>query len=66
MILLNFSIYYSRKNTKTSYKSKKIENSAPRLTDKIELIEGRNSLSDIQHYFEYIIKKHETLTNIRS
>ena len=26
--------------------------------DKIELHEGSYSISDIQHYFEYILKKH--------
>ena len=31
--------------------------------DKCELLDGSNSVSDIQDYFKYIIKKHETLTD---
>ena len=31
--------------------------------DKSELLDGSNSVSDIQDYFKYVIKKHETLTD---
>ena len=31
--------------------------------DKCELLDGSNSVSDIQDYFKYIIKKNETLTD---
>ena len=33
---------------------------APTCNDKFGLPEGSYSVSDIQDYFEYIIKKHET------
>ena len=32
--------------------------------DKFELLEGSNSMSKIQDYFEFIIKKHEIVTAI--
>ena len=32
--------------------------------DEFELPDGSYSVSDIQDYIEYIIKKHETLTRI--
>ena len=31
-----------------------------------DLPDGPNSISYIQHYFEFIIKKHETLTEFTS
>ena len=32
------------------------------MNDKFDLLDGSYSISDIQDYFEFIIKKHETLT----
>ena len=41
--------------------------SAPTWNDKFELPDGLYSTSDIEDYFEYIIKKHNvSLTNISS
>ena len=37
--------------------------SAPTWNAEFELPDGSYSVSDIQDYFEYIIKKHETLTD---
>ena len=37
---------------------------APTWNDKFELPNGSYSVSVIQHYIEYIIRKHETLTII--
>ena len=48
-------------NLKTSYKY--VAFSAPSWNDKFELPDGSYSVSDFQDYFEFIIKKHETLTN---
>ena len=49
---------------KSSYKNNKFEISAPTWYDgSDELPDGSYSVSDIQYYFEYIIKKHETLAN---
>ena len=36
---------------------------APTWNDTFELPDGSNSVSDIQGLFEYIIKKHETVTD---
>ena len=35
----------------------------PTWNEKLELPDGSYSVSDIQDYFEYIIKKHETVTD---
>ena len=37
---------------------------APTWNDEFELTDGSYSVSDIQDYIEYIIKKHETLLTI--
>ena len=52
--LSNLSIYYTRKNIKSSYNNKKFRISAPTWNDKFELADGSYSISDIQDYFEYI------------
>ena len=56
--LSNLSIYYAWKNTKSSYKNNKFKISAPTWSDEFELPDGSSSISDIQDYFEYILKKH--------
>ena len=56
--LSNLSIYYTWKNIKSSYNSNKFKISAPTWNDKFELPDGSYSISGIQDYFEYIIKKH--------
>ena len=56
--LSSLSIYYTWKNIKSSYNNNKFKISAPTLNDKFELPDGSYSVSDIQHYFEYILKKH--------
>ena len=37
--------------------------STPTWNNKFELPDGSYSISDIQDYIEYIIKKHETMTD---
>ena len=56
--LSNLSIYYTWKNIKSSYKNNKFKISAPTWNDKFELSDGSHSVSNIQDYFEYILKKH--------
>ena len=56
--LSNLSIYYTWKNIKKSYKNNKFKISAPTWNDEFELPDGLYSVSDIQDYFEYILKKH--------
>ena len=43
---------------KGSYKNNKFKISAPTWSDEFELPDGSYSISDIQDYFEYILKKH--------
>ena len=56
------SIYYTWKNIKSAYNNNKFKISAPTWNDTFDLPDGSYSISDIQDYFEFIIKKHETLT----
>ena len=56
--LSNHSIYYTWKNIKSSYNNTKFKISAPTWNDKFELPDGPYSVSDIQDYFDYILKKH--------
>ena len=60
--LSNLSIYYTWKNIKKSCKNNKFKISCPTWNEEFELPDGSYSVSDIQDYFEYIIKKHETVT----
>ena len=59
--LSNLSIYYTWKNIKSAYNNNKLKISAPIWNDEFDLPDGSYSLADIQDYFEFIIKKHETL-----
>ena len=61
--LSNLSIYYTWKNIKKSYKKNKFKISAPTWNEEFELPDGLYSVSDIQDYFEYIIKEHDTVTD---
>ena len=56
--LSNLSIYYTWKNIKSSYNNNKFKISAPTWNEEFELPDGSYSISDIQNYFEYILKKH--------
>ena len=56
--LSNLSIYYTWKNIKSSYNNNKFKISAPTWNDKFELPDGSYSVSNIQDYFEYILKNH--------
>ena len=60
--LANLSIYCTWKNINSKYNNNKFKISAPTWNDTFYLPDGFYSISDIQDYFEYIIKKHETLT----
>ena len=62
MALANLSIYYTWRNIKSEYNNKKFIISAPTWNDIFDLPDGSDSIEDIQDYFEFIIKKHETLT----
>ena len=59
MALSNLSICYTSKNIKSPYNNNKFKISAPTWNEEFELPDGSYSVSDIQDYFEYILKKHE-------
>ena len=61
MALANLSIYYTWKNIKSKYNNNKFKISAPTWIDTFDLPDGSYTIADIPDYFEYIIKKHETL-----
>ena len=61
VVLSNLSIYSAWKNIKKEYKNNKFKISAPTWNEEFELPDGSNSVSDIEDYFEYILKKHETV-----
>ena len=63
MPLVNLSIYYTWKNIKSEYNSNKLKISAPTWNETFDLTDGSCSIDDMQDYFEFIIKKHETLTD---
>ena len=60
----NLSIYYTWKNIRKQYKNYKLEIITPTWNDEFELRDDSYSVSDIQDFVEYIIKKHEILTTI--
>ena len=63
MALVNLSIYCTWKNIKAAYNNNKFKISAPSWNDEFDVPDGLYSVSDIQDYFEYIIKKHEIIAN---
>ena len=56
--LSNLSIYYTWKSIKSTYNNNRFKISAPTWNDKFELSDGSYSISDIQDYFEFVLKKH--------
>ena len=62
MALANLSIYYISKNIKSEYNNNKFKISVPTWNDTFDLPDGSYSIAEIQDYFKFIIKKHETFT----
>ena len=62
MALADLSNYCTWKNIKSEYNNNKFKVSARTWNDTFDLPDGSCSISDIQDYFEFIIKKHKTLT----
>ena len=56
-------MYYTCINIKKSYKNNKFKTSDPTWNGKFQLHRGSHSVSEMQDYFEFIIKKLETLTD---
>ena len=61
--LVNLSIYYTWKNIKSEYNNNKFKIPASTWSETFNLPDGSYAIDDIQDYFEFIIKKHETLTD---
>ena len=62
--LANLSIYYKWKNVKSDYNNNKVKISAPTWNDTFDVPDGSYSIAALQNYFEYIIKKHETIAEV--
>ena len=54
-------IYNTWKNIKKKKTNNKLKIIVPKWNDEFGLSDGSHSVSDIQDYIEYIVKKHETL-----
>ena len=63
MALANLSIYYTWKNVKSEYNNNKFKITAPTWSDTFDFPDGSYSIPGVQDYFEYILKKHETITD---
>ena len=64
MLLYQTLAFTMHGKTKTkSNKNHKFKISAPTWNEELELPDGSYPVSEIQDYFEYIIKKHETVTD---
>ena len=61
IILSNLSVYYTWKNIKSWYNNNKFKISAPTWNNEFELPDGSYFISDIQDYFEYILKNMEKI-----
>ena len=62
--LQKLSIYYTWKNVRKKYKNNKLKIIAPTWNDELEFPDGSYSVSDIEDWIKFIIKKHGTLTTI--
>ena len=60
----NLSIYYQWKNIRKIYKNNNFKIIAPAWNDGFKLSNSCYSVSNIQDYIQYLIKKHETITTI--
>ena len=63
MALAYLSIYYTWENINSEHNNNKFKISAPTWNDAFNLPDGSYSASDIKYYFEYIIKKYETIAD---
>ena len=65
MALADLSIYHTWKNIKyikSACNNNKFKISAPTWNDTFDWLDGSYSIADIQDYFEFFIKKYQTLT----
>ena len=62
MGLADLNIYYTWKNIKSEYNNNKFKISDPTWNDTFDLPDDSYSITGVQDNFEFIMKKHETLT----
>ena len=62
MALTNLSICHTWKNIKSECNNNKFKILVRTCNDTFDLPDGSYSIANIQDYFEFFIKKHETLT----
>ena len=62
MALASLSIYYTWKNVKSIYNNNKFKISAPTWNDTFDLPDGSYNIPAIQNYIEYVINKHERIS----
>ena len=62
LALQNLSIYYSWENIRKQYENNELKIITQTWNNDFGLPDGSYSVSDIQDYIKYMIKKHETLT----
>ena len=63
IVISKLIIYYTWKNIKNSYNNNKSKISAPTWNEEFTLPDGSYSVSHIQDYFEYILKKNRENTD---
>ena len=56
VVLANSSVYYTWKNIKSEYNDNKLKILTPNWNETSDLPDGSYSISDIQDYFQFIIK----------
>ena len=62
--LANLTIYYTWKNVKSDYNNNKFKISALTWNDTFDVPDSSYSIAALQNYFEYIIKKDETIADV--
>ena len=62
--LANLGIYYTWKDIKSDYNNNTFRISAPTWNNTFDVPDGSYSIAALQNYFEYIIKKHETIAKV--
>ena len=62
IVLTNLSRQYTEQNVKSEYKNNKFKMTATTWDETLDLSDRSYSIADIQGYFEFIIKKHETIS----
>ena len=63
MALANLSIYYTWKNFNSAYKNNTFKISAPNWNENFDFPDESYSISNIQDYFEDIIKENKNIEN---